>query len=319
MTARKPTRAAALSSGFASLASLAVALPAHAQSVTTLRLATIPAEVDATGWYALELGYFRQHGLDVTIDTFTSGGAITAGLVGGSLDVGVASIGSLSTAHGRGLPIVAIAPGGIYNGDAPTTVLAVSTSSPLRAAKDLAGKTIAVQTLGELAQFTTMSWIDKNGGDSKSVKFLEIPSSSMADALARGRVDVAFLAEPYYTQAKPAVRFFGAGYDGISKHFLNTAWLATNDWIARNPATARSFAAAMRQAAQWANQPRNAGPSGAILAKYTKIPPETIAKMQRARFALTLDPAMLQPVIDVSAQYKVLAHGFPATELIAAL
>ncbi len=305
--------------GVAALSTLAVCGPARAQARVALHLATIPLEVDATGWYALDLGFFQQNGLDVTIDIFTSGAPITAGLIGGSLDVGVASIGSLSTAHARGLPVLAIAPGGIYNSAAPTTVLAVPAASPLRNAKDLAGKTIGLQTLGELGQFTTMSWIDKNGGDSKSVKFLEIPSSSMADALARGRIDVAFIAEPFYTQAKPVVRFFGAGYDGVAKRFLNTAWLATNDWISRNPASAKKFVAAMRQAAVWANQPQNAEASGAILAKYTKIAPETIAKMQRARFALTLDPAMLQPVIDVSAQYKVIARPFPATELIATL
>jgi len=308
-----------VAAGLAALSTPAVCGSARAQARVALHLATIPLEVDATGWYALDLGFFQQNGLDVTIDVFTSGAPIAAGLIGGSLDVGVASIGSLSTAHARGLPVLAIAPGGIYNSAAPTTVLAVPAASPLRNAKDLAGKTIGLQTVGELGQFTTMSWIDKNGGHSKSVKFLEIPSSSMADALARGRIDVAFIAEPYYTQAKPAVRFFGAGYDGIAKRFLNTAWLATNDWISRNPASAKKFVTAMRQAAVWANQPQNAEASGAILAKYTKIAPETIAKMQRAQFALTLDPAMLQPVIDVSAQYKVIARAFPATELIAAL
>jgi NitT/TauT family transport system substrate-binding protein len=308
-----------IAGGSAALGTVAVCGPAGAQARAVLRLATIPLEVDATGWYALELGYFRANGLDVTVDTFTSGPPITAGIIGGTLDVGVASIGSLSTAHARGLPIVALAPGGIYNGAAPTTVLAVAAASPLRSAKDLAGKTIAVQTLGELGQFTTMSWIDNNGGDSKAVKFLEIPSSAMAEALARGRIDVAFIAEPFYTQAKPAVRFFGAGYDGVSKRFLNTAWLATRDWVERNPAVAKSFVTAMRQAAQWANQRRNLGASGAILAKRTKIPPETIAKMQRAQFALTLDPAMLQPVIDVSARYKVIPQAFPASEIIASV
>jgi hypothetical protein len=41
--------------------------------------------------------------------------------------------------------------------------------------------------------------------------------------------------------------------------------------------------------------------------------------MQRAQFALTLDPAMLQPVIDVSARYKVIPQAFPASEIIASV
>jgi NitT/TauT family transport system substrate-binding protein len=223
------------------------------------------------------------------------------------------------TAHVRGLPILALAPGGLYDGAFPTSVLAVQDSSPLHTAKDLTGKTVAVQTLGELAQTAMASWIDKNGGDSKSVKFIEMPTSTMADALTKGRIDAAFLAEPFYTQAKPAVRFFGPTYDGVAKKFLITAWLATRDWIDHNPATAKKFLASMLTAAAWGNQTQNAAASGAILAKYTKIAPDVIAKMQRVQFATRLDPAMMQPVIDVSAQYGTIPKAFPAKDVIVTL
>jgi NitT/TauT family transport system substrate-binding protein len=281
-----------------------------------LHVATIPAETDATSWYALDLGLFRQNGLDVTVEVFTNGGAITAGLLGGTLDIGVTSVGSVATAHARGLPVVIAAPGGIYNSTAPTTVLAVTAASPLRTAKDLAGKTIGLATLGELGQYTTMAWLDKNGGDAKSVKFVELPTAVMADALEHGRIDAAFIAEPFFTQAKPAIRFFGAGYDGIAKRFLNTGWLGHKEWLDKNLPVAKRFVAAMRAAAVWANAPQNAAASGAILAKYTKLDPELIARMQRAQFATTLDPAMIQPVIDVSAAYKVIPASYPAAELI---
>jgi NitT/TauT family transport system substrate-binding protein len=313
------SRTAVLHSALAGLATGALPRLAAAQTRTALRIATLPVDADATAWFAVDQGFFAQNGLDVTIDVITSGSAILAGLAGGALDVGVASIGSLSTAHARGLPIVALAPGGLYNGALPTSVLAVLVNSPLRTAKDLSGKTIAIQTIGELASFAMISWINKNGGDGKSVKFVELPTSSMADALASGHVDAAFIAEPFYTQAKPAVRFFGATYDGVSKRFLISAWLAQRDWIERNPATARKFVTAMRTAANWANQPQNMAASGAILGKYTKIAPDTIAKMQRAQFATRLDPAMLQPVIDVSAQFGVIPKSFPASEVIASL
>ena len=39
--------------------------------------------------------------------------------------------------------------------------------------------------------------------------------------------------------------------------------------------------------------------------------------MQRAQFATQLDPALLQPTIDVSAQFGAIAKAFPASELIA--
>ena len=307
-------RAAAAGTAAATLPRLAAA-----QVRTPLHIATLPVDTDATAWFAADQGFFAQNGLDVTIDVITSGGAIVSGVTGGALDVGVASIGSLSTAHARGLPVVALAPGGVYNGAAPTTVLAVAQNSPLRTAKDLAGKTIAIQTLGELASFTISSWLDKNGGDAKSVKFVEIPTSAMADAIVKGRVDAGFIAEPFFTQGKPAIRFFGPAYDGVAKRFLISAWVARRDWIERNPEVAAKFVTAMRASAVWGNQRKNLAASGAILGKYTHIEPETIAKMTRAQFALTLDPAMLQPVIDVSAQFGVIPKPFPAAEIIAKL
>jgi NitT/TauT family transport system substrate-binding protein len=164
-----------------------------------------------------------------------------------------------------------------------------------------------------------ISWIDKNGGDGKSVKFVELPTSAMADALAKGRVDAAFIAEPFFTQAKPGVRFFAPTYDGVAKRFLISAWLARRDWIERNPEPAKRFVAAMRTAAAWGNQPQHLAASGAILGKYTQIAPDTIAKMQRAQFATRFDPAMLQPVIDVSAQFGVIPKPFPAADVIASL
>ena len=313
------SRAAVLRSALAGAAACALPGIAVAQTRTALHIATLPVDADATAWFALDQGFFQQNGLDVTIDVITSGSAIAAGLLGGAIDIGVASIASLSTAHAKGLPVLALAPGGIYNGALPTSVLAVGEGSPLRTAKDLSGKTIAITTLGELAAFSIMSWIDKNGGDSKSVKFIEIPTSSMADALVKSRVDAAFIAEPFFTQAKPAIRFFAPTYDGVSKRFLISAWLANRDWIARNTATAKRFDTAMRTAANWGNQSQNLAASGAILGKYTKIAPETIAKMQRAQFATQLEPAMLQPVIDVSAQYGVIPKTFPASEVIASI
>jgi NitT/TauT family transport system substrate-binding protein len=313
------TRATLLRTALFSAAACALPRVAAAQTRTPLHIATLPVDADATAWFALDQGFFAQNGLDVTIDVITSGSAVTAGVVSGALDIGVASIASLSTAHLRGLPILALAPGGIYNGALPTSVLAVADTSPLHTARDLTGKTIAVQTIGELAAFSMISWIDKNGGDGKSVKFVELPTSSMADALAKGRVDAAFIAEPFYTQAKPAVRFFGATYDGVAKRFLISAWLSNSDWIERNQTTAKKFVTAMRTAADWGNKSQNLAASGAILGKYTKIAPETIAKMQRAQFATRLEVAMLQPVIDVSAQYGAIAKTFPASEVIAPL
>lgn len=158
-----------------------------------------------------------------------------------------------------------------------------------------------------------MSWLDKNGGDSKTAAFIEMPPA----ALAAGRIDAGFIVEPFFSQglSRKVVRFLSGAYDGIARRFLVSDWQCTTAWLDGNLATAKAFAAAMKRAAQWANA--NPSASAPILAKYTNLAPEVIASMRRATSARSLDPALIQPVIDVSAQYKTLPRTFRAAELIA--
>jgi NitT/TauT family transport system substrate-binding protein len=157
--------------------------------------------------------------------------------------------------------------------------------------------------------------MDQNGGDSSTVKFIEIPFPAMPAALEARRIDAAFIAEPFLTVALKTGRVLAYGYDSIAKHFLFGAFFTTPQWAQDHPDVVSRFAVAIRETAAWAN--KNPVKSGEILAKYTKIDPAVIASMTRARFAEQLTPALMQPLIDVSAKYNGFA-SFPAQELLSA-
>jgi len=91
------------------------------------------------------------------------------------------------------------------------------------------------------------------------------------------------------------VRFLAGAYDGIARRFSHHRLASDQDVDRRQPRHGEAFAAVMRRAAQWANA--NPAASVPILARYTKLAPEVIAGMHRTVFALTLDPATIQPVI----------------------
>jgi NitT/TauT family transport system substrate-binding protein len=287
--------------------------PAGAQALVPLHIGCVLGESYSNAFYAQDGGFFKQAGLDVTIDTFASGGTITAAVTAGALDVGAGSTTSSANAHVRGLPIRLIAPGGVYTTESPTTMLAVTRTSPLRTAKDLAGKTVAVTTLRDLTQVSVMSWLDKNGGDAKATAFIEIAPSAMAPTLLSGRADAVFIGEPYMTQAKEQIQIIGSPYDAIAKRFLIIGWTATKDWLDKNTATARRFVAAMRAADEWAS--RNRAESLTILGKYTKVPVDVLLAMHHNVWVPKLEVSLVQPVIDASAHYQTLPHGFPATEM----
>lgn len=306
----------ALATGAAATYMEGSSLVARAQKrpLTRLTIGSAPVESYASGFYAEEMGFFEEQGLDVDIQIFVSGGTITSAVIGGSLDLGSASTTSIASAHSRGLPLYFIAPNGFYQTASPTTIMVAKKDSPLSGAADLTGKTVAVATLKDIAQTAVMAWIDRAGGDSSKTKFVEIGNALMAPAILEGRVDAAFLGEPFLTQAKENLRIVGSAYDAIAPRFMIIGWFANTNWISSNPSIVRSFTAAIRKAAVWADShPKETVP---ILAKYTKVSESVISRMNRSLFLPNLNPALIQPVIDLSAKYKTLASGFPAKEII---
>ena len=299
----------------AALAAL-VLLPQATRAVAddaTLTIGTIPIDPTAEVYYAQEMGFFKKAGLDVTITPFTSGGAIAAAVVGGAVDIGLADSVSMTSAHARGLPLTYLAPAGIYKKGAETYVIAVPDASPIRTAKDFTGKTIAVNGLKNINEIPTDAWIDNNGGDSKTVKFVEMPVQEMADAMTQNRIDAAVVQEPFIAAAKKNARIYADVFGAIGPSFLVSGYFGTSDFAKANPDLVKSFQRVMRETAIWAN--KNHAKTADILVSTLHVDAAVVPTMTRAIFAETLLPGQIQPVIDVAVKYGGISN-FPASELI---
>jgi ABC-type nitrate/sulfonate/bicarbonate transport system substrate-binding protein len=206
----------------------------------------------------------------------------------------------------------------LYDAGDPTAgLLAVSTSSPIHSAKDFAGRTIGVAALNTVRQFAARAWIDRNGGDSTQVRFIETPFSEMAGEVGTARIDAAsfdITADPMLDKPGDAFRLIAPSFTAVSPNFLPGCWIAASDWAAKNPAAVRAFSAAMRRAAAWANS--HHGDSAAIVAKYSKLPLSLLQSVARVTYGTVLTPRLLQPNIDVAARYGALASNYDARELI---
>lgn len=308
----KRSRALVLLGGAAGIGVAAV--PARAADV--VRFASIPIDGGAQVWYAQEQGYFRDAGIDAQIDANTNGGAIMAAVIGGALDVGYAAFTAVIVGHEKGIPVSVIAPAGLYLSTAPISSLMVPIDSPARSARDLNGSLVAVNGLKNITQIATEAWSDANGGDWRSLRFTEMPFPQMPAALAAHRVDAAFIAEPVVSDAlrQKSARVIGTPYDAIAPQFTISVWFTLAAWAKANPGLVRRIAGAIRQASAWANA--HDAQSAQILSAVSKIPAASIDGTTRSRFSETLSARSLQPVIDVSARYGLLAKPFPAAEVI---
>jgi NitT/TauT family transport system substrate-binding protein len=311
-------RASFLASASGTLGALALGGGlAPARAAETVRFGTLPIDPAMECYYAQDMGFFEKAGIDAQIQAFSSGGAVAAGIVGGAINIGNVDLVSVASAHARGVPLVLLAPAGVYTKTAQTYVLLVPKTSSIRSAKDLSGKTIAVNGLKNINQIPTEAWIDNNGGDSKSVRFIEMPFPSMLPALRDGKIDVAAVTEPTLSFAKDEFRIIPLDGKNIAPSFIVAGWTTTRQWAEQNPDVVKRLVTVINQTALWANA--NHTRTAAIVSRISKLPLPVVEHMQRAYYGEKLDPRMIQPVIDATAKYGAIPKAFPASEIISPL
>jgi NitT/TauT family transport system substrate-binding protein len=296
---------------------LALAVPgaALAQTLPTVRVATTPIDVGAEVLYAKDMGFFQKHGLNVDVQFIDNGAAIASAVASGAIDIAQGNVVTLATAHDKGLPFVVVAPAALYSSTSPTSALIVAANGPVKSAKDLNGKTIGITGVKNITQIAAMAWLDQNGGDSSTVKFIELKFSEMGPAVLAGRIDAGVTAEPDLSDAVASgtVRILAPVYNAVAPTFIIGAWFASSEWAKAHADVVSRYVAAINEAGAWANKSQAA--SAKILEKYTKV--ETKPGMKRVLFPEKNDLALMQPAIDVTAKYKVIKATFPASELAA--
>jgi NitT/TauT family transport system substrate-binding protein len=307
-------RATFLTGAAAAVAATALPLGARAAAGQPINAGTIPSDVSGVLVYGLDRGTFARAGLDVTLTTLTSGPVVANAVAGGSLDIGAANVGSLCVARSRGVPFKIIAPAGIADEAASGDIIAIPKASPIKNAADLSGKTMAIVALKTMQHAAVLAWIDKHGGDSKSVKFIEVPFPEMGAALDTHRVDGALPTEPFTTSLRSRVRSLGGQWDALRMPFPIFGFFATESWLATHADAAVTFANAVRETALWANGHRKE--TALLLAKFAHLEPQLAETMGRSTYGTTLDPAMLQPIIENQVKYGMMSAPIDPADMI---
>lgn len=266
--------------------------------------------------YAQSAGLFEKAGLHVVVDKLGSGSVVAAAVAGGSLEIGKASVFAIIAAHARGLPFTIIAPVAEYRSEHPFGALLLPVNSTAKSAKDLNGKTFGVTTLQDMNMIATEAWIDANGGDSSTLKFVELPPPAIPAAIDSGRIDGAAVFEPAFTNglATGKAKMGFPVYDAFAKRFQGAVLFANSDWVAKHRETAEKVARVMIEAnAYVAAHETETIP---LIANFVGMDVATLTKMRHPDRPLRVDPGAIQPLIDVCARYHVIKAVFPAQELI---
>ncbi len=303
----------------AAVLALAVALPAAATAQSAEPLIRVGAGPDDTSLplvYAVQAGLFKKAGLNVELEKLAGASVVASALAGGSLEIGKASAVSVVTAHAKGLPFTIIGQIAVYRSATPDFAMVVMSDSPVKSAKDLPGKTLAAVSLQDMSTIATYAWLDQQGVDAGTLKFVEMPASATPAAMEQGRINGSVLYEPNLSSAVASgkVRIIGYPYSAIGKRYAGGVLMANVAWVAEHRAVVDRFLHVMHDATDYvAAHESDLVP---MIAAYAGVDPATLVKAGHSGRATAITAADLQPVIDAAAKYHAIAKGFPAAELI---
>jgi NitT/TauT family transport system substrate-binding protein len=287
----------------------------RAQSAEKIRLITIAHDSLTPIYYGLQHGHFQRAGIDLEIITASSGAVSTQAVVAGTYELGNSSLLATMAAHLRGIEVAIVAPNSIYTPKNPATLLQVAMDSTAKTGADLNGKIVAASALHDLSELSIRSWVDKTGGDAKSLQFVEVPNSATEAALAEHRVAAGIINEPLLDISIQAgkTKTLGDALGTIAPTFMYAGFIARLEWAHQNADLVRRFTRVMGGLASYTN----VHPSETVemMAEVTKVPVPVMQKVRRVLCATRLDPAMVQPLIDAAAKYQQIARGFPAQEI----
>ena len=275
---------------------------------------------NAAMFVGMEKGFFKAEGLELETVPMAGGAVITQGVVSGDLQFGWSNVISLYQAHVEGFDFKIVA-GGATNvkGTHETHAIEVLKSSPVMRAKDLEGKTVAVNTLNNIVHLMAMAWIDKNGGSSSKVKFVEVPFPNMEAALVAGKVDAVSIHEPFATAsvAKGVARVLTHPWGEVQPKFLIASWFASDKWIQKNKPLVQAFVRAINHSIDAIHVDPEGSRNSMI--KWAGLNPDLASKIGLPLFEKTVVEKELQATINLTQRYKLIPRPIKAGDVISDL
>ncbi|MBD0841392.1 ABC transporter substrate-binding protein [Streptomyces sp. TRM68416] len=279
---------------------------------TQVKVGIIPIVDVAPLYLGQEKGFFSSRGIDLKMESAQGGAAIIPGVVSGQFQFGFSNVTSLMIAQTKGVPIKSVVNGAASTGDVGKDVsaVAVKKDSPIKSAKDLVGKTVAVNTLQNIGDTTVRETVRKDGGDPSKVKFVEMPFDQMPAALDGGQVDAAWAGEPALTIAK------GQGARVVASPFAETdpkltiaTYFASTKLAQENPDLVKRFTEAVTESLEYASD--HPDEARRTLTTYTKIDGEVLKNLTLPTWPAQYDMASLEKLVSLGEEDGIFGDGKP--------
>lgn len=303
----------AAAAGCGSSSSAAGGSPSSGGSKTTqVKVGVIPIVDVAPLYLGQKKGFFSSRGIDLRMETAQGGAAIIPGVLSGQFTFGFSNVTSLMIAQTKGVPIKSVVNGDATTGDtkADVTGVAVKNSSAIKSAKDLGGKTVAVNTLQNIGDTTVREAVREDGGDPSKIKFVEMPFDQMPAALTSGQVDAAWMAEPALTIAKgQGARLVASPFAETDPKLTVATYFTSTKLLKENPGLVKKFTDAMTESLTYATE--HPDEARQILTTYTKLSGAVLKNLTLPAWPTQVNMASLEKLASLGEADGIFAGKKP--------
>ena len=285
----------------------------------TLKVGVIPIADVAPLYVGIKQGFFKQEKLTLKPTLAEGGAQIVAGTISGGFDIGFSNATSLIIAGSKKVPVQIIAEG-VLAGEKPDAKSAfdgmlVKKDSPIKSIKDLEGKTVSVNTLQNVGPLSINRAMEKAGGDYKKIKYVEVPFPEAVDALNAGRVDAAWVVEPFVSQGKSeGDRVVGYPFEEVAPSLTVATYFAAKPYIEKNPDVVERFTRAIKKSLEYSESHPEVVRK--VVLEYTKIPPPAAKGMVLPHWQSQLDRDTIETTSSLAKKYGFVKEEPNLDELI---
>jgi NitT/TauT family transport system substrate-binding protein len=282
---------------------------------TNVIVAGVPAQ-GATGYYvAQDKGLFAKYGLHVTFKAVASSTLVIPDLKSGAVTFASGQYVPYIAADATGVAELRIIAPGLALGAQVNEIMA-RVHSPVKSLADLKGKMIAVNALNSEVTDLLYNALAADHIAQNQVRLVPIPFPDMAAALATGKVDAAYMTEPYVTSA--GQKFGDVGiYDlntGSAENFPIAGYAVLSSYARQHPRIVKAFAAAIEQGNRIADSNISELQHAFIIGLH--LPPHVADVMATGNYPGDPDPNQIQRVVNLMLRYGQLSKPFNVKTMI---
>lgn len=199
---------------------------------------------------AMEKGFFKQRGLDITgILTSTGGGTSVRNTLAGDLPFGEVALSAAVQAINAGQPLVIVGAGVRSVGD---IAWIAKKGSPLHGVKSLEGKRVAFTSPGSVTNMLILMALRDAGMSAKDLTL--VPAGGVGanlSAVVNGAVDAAMTGAPIYQENTDKVQPVFWVRDVMSADIMQTVLVTTTDYAKEHGDIVRKLIAARAEGVKY--------------------------------------------------------------------